>query len=256
MLFRSGTLLIAAGVRPTAAVLIQTLALTPVLVIFGESLPKELFRLRADTLPARFGVVLAAARTALVWTGVLGLILLLVRAASRLAGLRDERAVSAPAERIAALIRESASAGSLSREQSDLAERALAFDRAAVRDVMIPWPDVAALPADASRASVLRAILRHGPTSYPLVERARDHARARVVGVLRTTDLLAEAHLEPRDAMAEPARLEPGTPARQALARLSISGVSLGIVEDRGRPIGLVTAKDLVEPLTGRLQAW
>jgi Mg2+/Co2+ transporter CorB len=48
-----GTLLIAAGVRPTAAVLIQTLALTPVLVIFGESLPKELFRLRADTLPAR-----------------------------------------------------------------------------------------------------------------------------------------------------------------------------------------------------------
>jgi len=89
-----GTLLIAGGLSPASAVLAQTLVLTPVLVILGESLPKEVFRLRADTLPARLGPFIFAVRTALAVTGVLGLMLALVRAASRLAGIRPERAVS------------------------------------------------------------------------------------------------------------------------------------------------------------------
>lgn len=255
-----GTLLIAGGLSPGAAVIVQTLVLTPVLVIFGESLPKELFRLRADTLPARLGAFIAAVRTVLTWTGVLGLLLLLVRIASRLAGVRPERAVSGPAERIAAMIRESASAGSLSGVQGALAEQALAFDRAAVRDVMVPWHDAATLPADATRADAMRTILRAGPTAYPLVERRaaeahRGHAH-RVLGVVVSTDLLADPALTPRAATTEPARIDPGTPARRALASLRSSGVSLAIVEEHGRPVGLVTAKDLVEPLTGRLAAW
>ena len=259
-----GTLLLAGGLSPAAAVLVQTLVLTPVLVIFGESLPKEVFRLRADTLPARLGAAVLAVRTALVWTGVLGLMLALVRTASRLAGIRPERAVSGPSEQIAAMIRESASAGSLSGVQGDLAERALAFDRAAVRDVMVPWHDVVGLPAGATRADAMRAILRKGPTSYPMVERAASDAHGahgpqaapRVVGVINTADLLAGSALEPGDVIAEPARIGPGTPVPRALGQLRASGAALAIVEDQGRPVGVVTAKDLVEPLTGRLSDW
>jgi CBS domain containing-hemolysin-like protein len=43
-------------------------------------------------------------------------------------------------------------------------------------------------------------------------------------------------------------------PAREALATLRLKKSRVAIVEDAtGRPIGLVTAKDLVAPLTGEL---
>jgi CBS domain containing-hemolysin-like protein len=44
------------------------------------------------------------------------------------------------------------------------------------------------------------------------------------------------------------------TPVREALLMLREHRCAMGVVEDdSGRPIGIVTSRDLVEPLTGEL---
>ena len=50
--------------------------------------------------------------------------------------------------------------------------------------------------------------------------------------------------------------LGPEVSAREALARIRSQGARLAIVERDGRPIGVVSPKDLFEPLMGELQAW
>jgi len=48
-----------------------------------------------------------------------------------------------------------------------------------------------------------------------------------------------------------PARLTPRTPLPQAIAMLKSAAAPVGIVEDGGRAIGMVTMDDLVGPLVG-----
>jgi CBS domain containing-hemolysin-like protein len=51
-------------------------------------------------------------------------------------------------------------------------------------------------------------------------------------------------------------RLAAGVPVRDAMKTLVGEGSRMAVVMEGGRPIGLVTMKDLVEPLTGELRAW
>ena len=51
---------------------------------------------------------------------------------------------------------------------------------------------------------------------------------------------------------------EPSTPLREALATLRSRRETMAIIvgPDDRNPLGLVTLKDLVEPITGELAAW
>ncbi|MFB0987144.1 MAG: hypothetical protein QMB94_12665, partial [Phycisphaerales bacterium] len=54
-----------------------------------------------------------------------------------------------------------------------------------------------------------------------------------------------------------PPHIAPETSAMVALEILRVDHRPLGIVESiEGRPLGVVTLKDLVEPLLGDLRAW
>jgi CBS domain containing-hemolysin-like protein len=55
----------------------------------------------------------------------------------------------------------------------------------------------------------------------------------------------------------EPANsLDASTPLRQALSILRMSAVPMAIVTRQDQPAGIVTLKDLIEPITGELAAW
>jgi CBS domain containing-hemolysin-like protein len=78
-----------------------------------------------------------------------------------------------------------------------------------------------------------------------------------VIGLVAIQDLLLQGG-DLQDVMQRDVpRFDPGTPAFTALESLRRQRRPLGIVEDRsGRPLGVVTLKDLVEPLLGDLRAW
>ncbi len=149
------------------------------------------------------------------------------------------------------MLRESASEGVLSELQANLVDRALVFHRTTVADEMVPWSRVTPVPAEADHFRLMSILARTHFSRLPVVD-----ARGRVVGVIRQTDpyVMPDATLD--RLMVEPARVPPDMPVREALVRLRESNAGIGIVEQGGKPVGLVTAKDLLEPLTGELVHW
>lgn len=245
-------ILVGAGLSELATIVLNAVVLTPVIFVFGESLPKEVFRLEADRLTYRLAFMLRVFRWILTAALVLPLVRLFAHATARLLGGEPEVALTGSSrDRVAALLKEGASHGMMSESQADLVDRALVFNRTTVRDEMVPWAKVRTLSADLDRAAAVRAVGAHPASRFPVVDR-----RGNVVGVLRQIDL----HLRPEaslgDLLERPVRLAPEESARSALRRMREAGVDFALVEVSGRPVGIVTDKDLFGPLVEELAEW
>jgi len=141
----------------------------------------------------------------------------------------------------------------LTEAQTTLADRALAMRDRRVADVMVRWSDVAWIGVNADRAAREMVLARRSFSRLPVMDGHR-----RVAGVVWWVDALLRPE-EPTEALIRPApALSRQTPILEALSILRYRRQAMAIiVDDAGqRPIGLVTLKDLVEPLTGKLAAW
>lgn len=246
-------LLVGMGYSDAAVVLINAIVLTPVFFVFVESLPKEYFRLEADRLIYPLSVVLPVVRFVLKWTGILPLVRVCTRSVLNVIGGDElEPADYTGRERLATLLKDTAGGqgetAPISETQAQLVDRALEFGRTSVADEMLPWSRVRAAQLGWSRFTTVRLIAR-GPHSFvPMVE--RDTAgRTRVLGVIRAHDLFVRPDVPVSKLMLEPARLPPRMSLREAMVRLAQSEAPIGIVEEAGRPVGLVSMSDLMEPL-------
>ncbi|MCC6659469.1 MAG: DUF21 domain-containing protein [Phycisphaerales bacterium] len=241
-------LLTGAGLSDWSMVAIEVAVLTPLLFIVAESLPKEIFRAGADTLTYGLVTPLVVARLLLTWIGVLPLVRLFAEGvAHRLGVTETEGLVRTGGEHVAAMIKESGS--TLSESQVSLVDRALAFHRLAVAEEMIPWAQVLSIGAEWDRPRVLALLRRSHHSAFPVID-----GRGNVVGVLRHTDPYLNTDASVTAMSLPPVFVKPGTPLREAILRVRESRAGIGIVESPGgRPMGLVSLRDLVEPLTGRL---
>jgi len=240
------------GLSEIAVIALSALVLTPTLLIFAESLPKEVFRLSSDRLTPRLVPLLVWGRRVLTACGALPLVVGFARLVSRLIGVDPSASVSAsPRERVAALLQESAGEGGLTEAQSTLADRALRMGRLTVAEEMVPWRRVRTIPSGLERGALLARLVGSAFSRAPVVDR-----RGRVVGVLRHLDVLCRPDAPDRELLLQPARLTGEEPLRLALLRTVESPARCAIIERDGLPIGFVTPKDLIEPLTGELPAW
>jgi CBS domain containing-hemolysin-like protein len=118
-----------------------------------------------------------------------------------------------------------------------------------VADQLVPWSKVEVVPAGSERSRMLDIIGASPHACFPAVDRV-----GKVVGVLRQIDLYAHAKKAPTDLLRPAIRLNPKQGAQAALMTMRTQGATLAIVEDENaRPIGIVTARDLIAPLTGEL---
>lgn len=235
---------------------INTLLLTPLILIFCEALPKELFRVGADRLSYTFIPLIAALRLALTVVPVLPLVMWIARASAKALGIEGEIGLAVTArERVATLLKETVSDGSLSPAQAQLVDRAIAFHRLRIVDEMVPWSRVAAVQADWDRPRLLRFMADRPFSRYPVVEAGGRSGAITVLGVLRQADVYLRPQSSIRELLMEPVRLGPEASLREALLKVRENESGLIVVEQAGgRPIGVLTAKDLAEPLTGVLE--
>lgn len=236
------------------AVLVNTVLVTLVLFVFGETLPKDLFAAHADRLMYPLAKLLVVLRWLFTWTGVLPIVVAISALAIRIVGKAEGGALT-PRKRVAQMVREGAGAGLISSEQTEIAQRALALSNRRVLAECTPWSRVITISEQAER-NTIRNISKKTPRSrLPVID-----GRGRVVGVVDVIDvlLLDEDHPRPVKAAMEPAVYIPGsTTVRQALAQLQRDHIGLAIVtREDGKYAGIVTVKDLVEPLTGELSNW
>jgi len=123
-------------------------------------------------------------------------------------------------------------------------------------DVMVPRPDVVALPLDTPVSELLRTVLDHPYTRYPVYEAEFDD----VAGVLHVRDLFSALHDRGIDrvdvrSLLRPAILVPETkPLDELLAEFRSTSNHLAIVVDEyGSVAGLATLEDLIEEIVGEI---
>lgn len=240
------------GVSPWQAVAINAGILVPLLFVFGETLPKDLFRTYTDVWSYRFAGFLTWTGRILTWIGLVPLVQVFGDVMGRLLG-SDILAAAGARQRISHLIAEGVGAGVLSESQTTLADRALALREFRVGDEMVPWKRVIWVPADAGHKQRVDSFRRRAVTRAPVVD-----AHGNVIGSLNLIDAVLEADAVMADLLQPVAIVHPATRVREALQQMQAQRCAMAVVvaPRSHRPIGIVTFKDLVEPLTGELSAW
>jgi CBS domain containing-hemolysin-like protein len=121
---------------------------------------------------------------------------------------------------------------------------------------MIPMPKAASVPIDLDTPRFIEQLRRHSFSRLPVWEGRPDH----VVGIVRVDAALAMGakafnlrDLVTRDLLV----LGPEAPVSQALIQMQRRRAVMAVVEDaRGRALGVLTMKDLVEEIVGELEVW
>lgn len=239
------------GVGEGGRELVLAALLAPVVFLFGEVLPKDLFRRRPHALLRWTAPVIAICRY-LFWPlerVLRGLSALVERAF----GLKPEELARMPARaELLALIEEGARVGALEPRAERLARNALKLRGIPVARAMIPWREVEVLDEAMEESRLLALVRASAHTRLPVVG-----ARGALRGYVHQLDVLSAgegtpvlSHLRPIEV------LGPRTPVDRALARLRKSGQRTAVVASAGAPLGLVTLKDLLEEISGDLGTW
>lgn len=244
----------AAGMTTAEIEIYTTVILTPVVLVFGEILPKNLFRISADRLMLRCGLPLQIGYSVARSIGVLAALKWLsTRVIGWSVGNRAEAPLSSPRAEVLALLKEGVATGAVTDQQSELMDRVLMLASVPVGAAMVPLEDVVSVPPTVTRENVLAVIRHHPHTRYPVM----DAPRRRVLGVLDAYEFLAAGRSTSERFQEEAIQLSPTASVANTLRRMREQQRTFGIVVDRwGNCIGVVTVKDLVEEIVGDLKAW
>ncbi len=231
--------------------LVTTLLLTPLLFVFGEIAPKNLFRLRADDLVYRTSGIL---KVASVFMLPLALPLRFMGRLTRALPQEtpaDQLAFSRA--RIEALIREVTEDGELTEGQSRMLRNVLRLSSLRVRDVMVEFKRVDTIEEGFTRDELIEVSALHGRSRIPITQKGSGEP----LGVATILDLVFTAEKRVEDLLKEIPSFSMNRTVDQALRALRAGRRSMAFVRDeQGGIVGIVTVKDLVEEVSGELPAF
>ena len=235
--------------------LYTTLILTPIVLTFGEILPKNWFRQQANPLMTRASWALAVFDRMFRWCGAVPVLKWLTRCTLRWwHGTDDWEPAMHPRSRMLSLLKEGVAEGVLTDEQSNLLDGVLSLSNVSVGSVMVPASKAVMLPRNATRDHILPVMRRHRYSRYPVI----GTRSSKVVGVIDVYEFLGRSTGGTIDEMmTAPCTLRPQSSVSAALYDMREARRTFGVVVDRwGNCIGIVTMKDLVEEIVGDLAAW
>jgi CBS domain containing-hemolysin-like protein len=159
-------------------------------------------------------------------------------------------------EELKMLVTASREHGVLEEGEQTMLHKVFEFADKEAADVMVPRPDVVALELDLPVSELLRLMLQHPYTRYPVYEGELDD----IAGILHVRDLFAALHdrgIEGVDvrALLRPAIMVPETKGLdELLADFRSTSNHMAIVLDEyGSVAGLATLEDLLEEIVGEI---
>jgi CBS domain containing-hemolysin-like protein len=230
--------------------LYTVIALTPIVFVFGEVTPKNLFQRYADQFMPRVSGGLMVADAVIRATGAVWVLKRLAVAVTRLIrGTASTAALSAPKWRVAHLLREALAGQSDDPEQLDLIQRVCDLSDTPVLAVMVPRNLVRAISADADRRELERIARRTAHTRLCVYQGRQRY----VLGIVHIDELLRDQTWATLTERLEPApTLSPHETVASALNQLRRARRELAVVTDAsGRMLGIVTFTDLLRELIG-----
>ena len=235
-----------------AAAILVTVALTPIMLVFGEVIPKAVARERATGLILwLFPVIETLGRllTPLTW----GANALVGWALSLFGRERTSTRQFVSREELKLLLQMEPEEADVTVSEAEMIDKIFDLGETAVREVMVPLVDVAALPETGSRADAVRLIQERGFSRIPVfTDRVFN-----IVGVITAMDLLRRGGEAPDvRALMRPATYVPETKRIDDLLReMQKNRVQLAVVVDEyGGAVGIVTVEDIVEEIVGEIR--
>lgn len=234
-----------------------TAVVSPLLFVLGEVVPKNVFRVASETLTYRLSGVLTWTIRLTRWVGLNPLVSAFSRLVVRLWHGRPGGAADAlePHQRVGAMLAEVHAQGVLTLFQSRMANRVIRAGSIPLAEVMVPRDRAVSVPRDCTREEFERVVRRHEFTRLLVC----GDEPGSVLGVVNVHDVLCDPDpaAPPARHLESPIRLPHGLDVAKALRTLQRARRPLGLViDDAGRPLGIVTIKDLVEEIVGDLAAW
>jgi putative hemolysin len=159
------------------------------------------------------------------------------------------------AEEIRDLVETAQASGVIEEGGKELIESIFDFGDTRVHEVMIPRPDILALPVTSSVEEVLDALQESGFSRVPLHEGSVD----RIAGILHAKDVLralsrGEVEFSVQSLMRPPVYVPESRKIDEALALMRAERTHLAIVIDEyGGTAGLLTVEDILEELVGEI---
>jgi putative hemolysin len=245
-----------------AAEFFATVLTVPILFIFAELIPKNMFFYRADLLMPYISPVLYFFHKLLSWCGIVPALRLISGFFARMVGLAaSSRTFIATAQRhkVQAILQDTHEEGILSPVQSDIINRLVGISHVHIGSVMIPIQNVETVDVDSDDSALLNKLNKCAFTRLPVTEGRAEN----IIGFVSIYDALSPLEkFSDLRSFTEPIRkLDADMTVIDAMNIMQKENNKIALVIRAGhfgrqRPVGIVTMKDLVEELLGELAEW
>lgn len=242
--------------------LFATLLTAPVLFVFSELIPKNIFFYRADSLMPYLSPVLYVFHKVLSWCGVVPLLKFISGFFVRLAGAASSPKsviTSAQRHKVQAILQDTHEEGILSSVQTDIINRLVSISNIRIKSVMIPIDNVQMVDVNSDNSALLSKLKKCAFTRLPVIENRVEN----IIGFINIYETLSSSEkFAGLEKFVKPIRtLNADTTVTDAINVLQKENQKIVLVTKIGRaaqerPIGIVTMKDLVEELLGELAEW
>ncbi len=241
---------------PYQGELISALVMIPMILIFGEIIPKSLFQQRAESIAVRIAWFVIAAS----W--LLYPVVYVISRISRgtvnvlMAGRARQGQSYITTEGLKFLLNRSGPVSDVKRSEKEMVERVLDFADETAEDAMVPLSNVRALEKDMSLTEAADILKGKWYSRIPVY----DEEIFNVVGILHGFDLL-KALPDPQNEkvgqyMRTPVFFVPETKrASDLLIEMQRKGEQMAIIVDEyGGAVGIITIEDLLEEIVGEIE--
>ncbi|MFP4500611.1 MAG: hemolysin family protein [Candidatus Hydrogenedentota bacterium] len=235
---------------------LATLVATPFVLIFGEIVPKSMFRIHPTRLALLFLPMLRFFDAILL--PIVYPVTWVARPFQSLLG--DEtrhqniRLLMSSVEDVRNLVDESADHGAIEPEKQQMIHAVIDLQNKQANEAMVPRIDIRAMPHTASHDELLNLFAETGLTRIPIYKETIDE----VIGVVNAFDVLSDATPEDsridrftQDILHVPDSMK----LDDLLKTMRIEGHHMAIVTDEyGGTDGLITIEDILEEILGEIQ--
>jgi putative hemolysin len=240
-----------------AAVLIA-----PILFIFSELIPKNLFFYRSDSLMPYVAPFLYVFHKLLNWSGVIKMLKFISSMFASLAGsAASSKTVITSAQRhaVQAILQDTHEEGILSAVQTDIINRLVKISNVQIKSIMIPMDEVLTVNTNSENATLMNILKDHSFTRLPVI----DTTAGNVTGYINIYEALSSSNqFSNLGGFLKPIKhIEGETTVTDAINFMQSEKQNMLLVTKAQKsgdekPLGIVTMKDLAEELLGELAEW
>jgi len=231
--------------------LIVTIALTVLIFLFSETVPKNIARANSDAFAIYFSLPIYA---------LLFLLTPLTLMFSSLGKLvkkllsKDDSGPSLTEDEFQTIIENIEEEGLIEHEESELIKSAVVFSDTSAESIMVPLSEMIAIEINEDKDSVREKLLSEKYSRIPVYLGTPE----RIVGILQSKDfLLGILHAKPirlKSAITPPYYIHPDMKLDALFEGLGRRRTHIAIVTDElGRALGFVTMEDVLEELFGEI---